>query len=89
MFDGGKKVITFFAGCPRLKTTGSVVIASDSGAGAGRPLPGSSRRGAQTAYLPSRPPPWGRERISFREDDEGKVEDDAVDPRGTTAQITD
>lgn len=28
-------------------------------------------------------------RISFREDDEGKVEDDdAVDPRGTTAQIT-
>jgi hypothetical protein len=31
----GKKVITFFAGCPRLKTAGSVVIASNSGGGAG------------------------------------------------------
>lgn len=99
----------FFAGCPRLKTAGSVVIASDSGGagrvarwtegGRGEPLPGSNRDTNRVQSCPlSYPEGEGegrreRERekeYHSREDDEGKVEDDdAMDPQGTTAQITD
>lgn len=44
MFDGGKKVITFFAACPRLKTAGSVVIARVIAA------QGAKRRGHSGRY---------------------------------------
>lgn len=48
----GKKVITFFVGCLRLKTAGGVVIASDSGA-----APGGCYRTSDPGVLSPRPPP--------------------------------